>query len=274
MSLARTPPVVVAMTMATLLAGSACGATSDDALDETTPTITTAPTSATTTSPSALEPRPKLPPPVDGEAAACLPLCATGRVANRQIPAGIYQTWWFFGGLVTMDLDTPWKLWEDSTGEFSMGPIDDPDYRLVLWLDVYPVMAGARVDGVPSTADGLLGWLRTHPGLTVTEPIESAIGAMPATAVDVSISPAAVNDDPGCPEAVCQNFLGFPQWGEPFGIAGDDPYRLYFADVTYGDTDHVLVAAVEGRDPDHLAQFLPVAEATMATMEFPAHPTG
>jgi len=41
---------------------------------------------------------------------------------------------------------------------------------------------------------------------------------MPATAVAVSISPAAVNDDPGCPEAVCQNFFGFPQWGEPFGI--------------------------------------------------------
>ncbi len=111
---------------------------------------------------------------------------------------------------MTVVLDPPWALWEDSTGEFSMGTVEDPDYRLVLWLDVHPVVVGARVEGVPSTAEALLGWLRAHPGLTRSEPIESVIGEMPATAVDVSISPAAVNDDPGCPEAVCQNFLGSP----------------------------------------------------------------
>jgi len=178
------------------------------------------------------------------------------------------------GGMMTVVLDTPWALSEDSTGEFSMGTVEDPDYRLVLWLDVHPVVVGARVEGVPSTAEGLLGWLRAHPGLTLSEPIESVIGEMPATAVDVSISPAAVNDDPGCPEAVCQDFFGFPQWREPFGIAGDDPYRLYFADVTYSGTDHVLVAAVEARDAEHLAQFVPVAEAVMATIEIPARPAG
>ena len=142
----------------------------------------------------------------------------------------------------------------------------------MFWLDVYPVVAGNRVEGIPNTATDLLTWLRTDPGLVVSAPIESTIGAVPATAVDVAISPAAVNDDPGCPAPVCHNFLGFPQWGKPFGVAGDDPYRLWFADVSYSDTDHVLVAALESRDPDHFARFLPEAEEVMATATFPARP--
>jgi hypothetical protein len=118
----------------------------------------------------------------------------------------------------------------------------------------------------------LLHWLRSDPGLVVSAPIESTIGAIPATAVDLAISRAAVNDDPGCPAAVCHNFLGFPRWGGPFGIAGDDPYRLWVADVSYSGTDHVLVAALESRDANHFARFLPAAEKVMATATFPARP--
>ena len=268
----RAATAIVAMAVAVI---AACGGKPDDEPGETAPTMgSTSPSAVTTTAPGGLEPRSALPDLVDGEAAACLPLCAQGRINDREIPAGTYQTLWFFGGAMTLDLEEPWALWEDSTGEFSLGPVEDPDYRLVLWLDVYPVVTGVRVEGVPSTAEGLLGWLQANPALVVSEPVDSAIGEVPATAVDVSISSAAVNDDPGCPAPVCQNFFGFPQWGEPFGIAGDDPYRLYFADVSYSGTDHVLVAAVEGRDPEHLAQFALVAEAVMATIEIPARPAG
>ena len=175
---------------------------------------------------------------------------------------------------MTVDLDTPWALWEDSTGEFSLGQVEDPDYRLVFWLDVYPVVTGTRVEGIANTAADLLGWIRSDPGLVVSAPIKSTIGAIPATAVDIAISKAAVNDDPGCPAAVCHNFLGFPQWGEAFGIAGDDPYRLWLADVSYSGTGHVLVAALESRDPGHFARFLPAAEEVMATATFPARPAG
>jgi len=260
--------------IATMPAITACGGGSNVAQDDPTQTTTmSSPASSpATTSPGGLEPRPALPPLVDGEAAACIPLCATGRINGGQLPAAKYQTRWFFNGATTIDLDTPWALWEDSTGEFSLGQLDDPDYRLVFWLDVYPVVTGTKVEGIPNTAHALLGWIQADPGLVVSDPIETTIGSVPATAVDVAISPAAVNDDPTCPAPVCHNFLGFPQWGEAFGIAGDDPYRLWFADVTYSGTDHVLVAALESRDPGHLAQFLPIAEHVMATATFPARP--
>jgi hypothetical protein len=211
---------------------------------------------------------------MNGEAAACIPLCVTGRINDRELPAARYQTLWFFNGAMTVDLDTPWALWEDSTGEFSLGQVDDPDYRLVFWLDVYPVVKGVRVEGIPNTATDLLEWVRSDPGLDVSKPIETTVGEMPATAVDVAISKEAENDDPGCPAPVCHNFLGFAQWGEPFGIAGDDPYRLWFADVSYSGTPHVLVAALESHDPDHFARFLPEAEKVMATATFPAQPAG
>ena len=47
---------------------------------------------------------------MDGEAAACLPLCATGGISDRELPAATYQTQWFFNGAMTIDLDTPWAL--------------------------------------------------------------------------------------------------------------------------------------------------------------------
>ena len=256
------------------IALTACGGGSDGTQAERTSTESSPPSTSATTSPAGLEPRPELPPLVDGEAAACLPLCATGRINDRELPAARYQTQWFFNGAMTVDLDTPWALWEDSTGEFSLGQVEDPDYRLVFWLDVYPVVEGNRVEGIPNTATDLLGWVRSDPGLDVSKRIKTTIGTMPATAVDVAISKAAVNDDPGCPAVVCHNFLGFPQWGEAFGIAGDDPYRLWFADISYSGTAHVLVAALESRDPDHFARFLPAAEEVMATATFPAQPAG
>lgn len=270
----RANRVVSLAAIAAVLAIAACGDGSSGAQADPSRTSTgSAPASSPTTAlPGGLEPRPDLPPLVDGEAAACLPLCATGGIGDSELPAASYQTLWFFNGAMTINLDTPWALSEDSTGEFSLGQVEDPDYRLVFWLDVYPVVAGTRVEGIPNTATGLLKWLRSDPGLVVYAPIESTIGAVPATAVDVAISPAAVNDDPGCPALVCHNFLGFPQWDEPFGIAGDDPYRLWFADVSYSGTDHVLVAALESRGPSLFARFLPKAEEVMATATFPARP--
>ena len=265
------PVLVLAAIALTACGGSSNGAHADP---KQTSTVSSQASTSATASPGGLEPRPELPPLVNGEAAACLPLCATGGINDRELPAAAYQTQWFFNGAMTIDLDTPWALSEDSTGEFSLGQVKDPDYRLVFWLDVYPVVKGARVEGIPNTATDLLGWVRSDPGLDVSTPIETTIGEMPATAVDVAISPAAVNDDPGCPAAVCHNFLGFPQWGESFGIAGDDPYRLWFADVRYSGTAHVLVAALESRDPSHFARFLPIAEEVMATATFPAQPAG
>ena len=119
------------MALAAVLATAACGGTPDESGDTTptaSPTSQSAETSpaATTTAPAGLEPRSELPPLEDGEAAACIPLCAMGRINDRELAAGTYQTRWFFNGAMTLDLDEPWILAEDSTGEFSLGPIGGP----------------------------------------------------------------------------------------------------------------------------------------------------
>ena len=55
--------------------------------------------------PGGLEERPGRPALVDGEAASCIPMCGEGRVAGGQLPQGLYQTQWFFGGYMTVESD-------------------------------------------------------------------------------------------------------------------------------------------------------------------------
>ena len=127
--------------------------------------------------------------------------------------------------------------------------------------------------GVPGTTDGVVGWLRANPNLSVTAPREGTIGSdLPATVVDVSVAGKAENDDPGCPAKPCANFLGFPQWGEPYGIAGGGVTRFYFSDVEYGGQTHLFVAAVEGLDKAQLDAGLPAAERLIESAKVPADP--
>lgn len=125
---------------------------------------------ATSVTPSAsataLEDRPHLPELVNGEADACLPLCVTGLTQPGVLPAGTYQTVWFFGGYMTIELDGSWTGIEDSTGEFKIAPTENTEYGVSFALDLYPVSDGTRVDGVPLTADGLERWLRGNPTLS------------------------------------------------------------------------------------------------------------
>jgi hypothetical protein len=90
--------------------------------------------------------------------------------------------------------------------------------------------------------------------------------------VDVSVATKADNDDPGCPAKPCANFLGFPQWGETYGIAGRGVTRFYFSDVQYGGQAHLLVAAVEGLDKAQFEAGLPAAERLIASAKVPADP--
>ena len=163
---------------------------------------------------------------------------------------------------------------EDSTGEFSLGRSRTLIFGSCSGSTSTRSWKESGSKGFPTLRPTCSDGYGRDPGLDVSKRIKTTIGTMPATAVDVAISKAAVNDDPGYPAAVCHNFLGFPQWGEAFGIAGDDPCRLWFADISYSGTAHVLVAALESRDPDHFARFLPAAEEVMATATFPAQPAG
>jgi hypothetical protein len=230
------------------------------------------PTASATVSeaPPGLEDRPTLPELVDGEADACLPLCEAGLTQPGVLPAGTYQTVWFFGGYMTIELDGSWTGIEDSTGEFKIAPTEDTDYGVSFTLDLFPVSDGTRVDGVPLTAEGLEDWLRANPYLVVSRAMRGDISGLPATVIDVSLSARAPREHADCPDP-CVDFVSFEQWDHANGILGDDVYRFYLADVSYSGSEHIFIVNIEGRDEAHLDSFGSLVEDLMPTVQVPAH---
>lgn len=241
---------------ATVLLIGGCG--DDSASDKESSTGARAPTATAT---------------VQGCAPQCLPPNIT---FPGNVPKGTYKTEYFFAGQMTVVFDKGWAVSEDSTGEFASAANKNPDFKVIFGQDLHPTrhkQGLRRVNGVPLTTDGVVGWLRANPNLSVTAPRKGTIGSdLPATVVDVSVAGKAVNDDPGCPAKPCANFLGFPQWGEPYGIAGGGVTRFYFSDVKYGGKSHLLVAAVEGVDKAQLDAGLPTAERLIESAKVPADP--
>jgi hypothetical protein len=207
----------------------------------------------------------------------CAPQCLPPNLTEPgKVPVGTYETEYFFAGQMKVVFEEGWAVGEDSTGEFASAANRNPDLRVVFWEDVFPTrheQGLQRVKGVPRTADAVVGWLRANPHLSVTAPRKGTIGSdLPATVVDVSVADKADNDDPGCPARPCANFLGFPQWGEPYGIAGGGVTRLYLSDVKYGGESHLFVAAVEGIDKAQFDAGLPAAERLIESAKVPAEP--
>jgi hypothetical protein len=219
-----------------------------------------------------------------GELDGCMPACKDGNMIEPgTLPEGEYQTEWFFGGQMTLRFDDAgWTSHEDSTGEFQAASPDVPDNDILFWEDVYPVEPPGgsviwlstdevkRIEGVPVTVAGLLGWMRSSSQLEVSAPTSGTIGDLPATVVDVRVADDAVDDDPGnCPVRACVNFLGFPQWDGPWGLAA--PARFYLSDVTYGGRDHLFVVAVYPADPSD-TETLGSAERLIGTVRVAASP--
>ena len=254
--------MVTACAVAALALGlSGCGGAGDE---EAAPATTAA--AATTATAATTAPAPD---PIPG----CAPLCLAPNLTRPgPVPAGEYASKYFFAGRLTAQVEPGWEVTEDSTGELRFAKSSDPDYGVLLWEDVYPVRQGERVAGVPQTEAGLLDWLRRSLDLDLTEPKRAAIGNVPATQVDATVSAEATNDDPECPARLCVNPLQFPQWDGPWGMAGDAATRLLLADVRYGGKPHLFVAAVEGRSRADLATKLPAAERLLRSVRVPVEP--
>ena len=206
----------------------------------------------------------------------CAPQCLPPNLTQPGfLAAGKYQTRFFFGGQMTLSFAKEWYSGEDSTGEFWASPKTNSHVRVIFWEDVYATKASVpgdwqRVGSLRRTSASLLAWLRKNPNLTVSKPTSGKIGAIRARMVDIGVSAGAVNDDPGCPAKACANFLHFPQWGEPYGIAGKAMTRFYFADVRYGGRSHLFVAAVETVSAAQLKAFLPTARKVIGSVRVPA----
>ena len=213
------------------------------------------------------------------EVPGCVPDCHYGLTVPGDL-AGGYQTEWFFGGELRAKFDGGWTSTEDSSGEFNAFPGNDPDasdYGVFFWLDVYPVESFDRVEDVPLTTEGWLDWMRSNPNLQVSEAAEGSIGHLPATVVEVRLSPSAENDELGnsfCEKNTCLNFLGFDQWEDlgTWGIAGKQVQRLYLSDVTYGGEQHVFVVALAPNTPPQPDPFVAATEDLLNTVEVPVDP--
>jgi hypothetical protein len=127
------------------------------------------------------------------------------------------------------------------------------------------------VQGVPATVAGLIGWLRANPNLVVGRETAAKIGgSIPATQIDVHISAKAVNDDPKCPDKPCANFLGYPGWDAPYGMAGKSVTRFLLADVIRDDKSrHVLVIAVEAESSTQVAKRAASAQPVIDSLRLP-----
>jgi hypothetical protein len=222
--------------------------------------------------PGDLKPRQGVPALVDGEAAECVPRCGVGHIAGGALPNGRYQTRWFFGGYMTVTTDGTWNLGEDSNAELSL-PIAE-GYQIAFSLDPQLVLHGSVADDVALEADSYIEWLSGHPDLTVSEPVATAIGSVPATAVDISLAPGAGQDEADCGTDPCITFIKNPaipaQFAHVDGILGDDVYRFYFADVAYSGSDHLLVVKVEGDDQAQLEA--PRIHELLQSVSVPARP--
>jgi hypothetical protein len=203
----------------------------------------------------------------------CAPQCLPPRYSEPgNMPTGAYQTKYFFAGQMKLSFARGWFSEEDSTGEFAAYAKKNRNSRVVFWEDVYTTKPGSkdRVGPPRRTAASLLTWLQGNPNLTVSKPTSGRIGAIRARVVDIGVADDAVNDDPTCPAKACANFLGYPQWGEPYGIAGKWISRFYLADVRYGGKQHLFVAVLEVAGTAQLRAFLQEAKKVIASVRVPA----
>ena len=141
----------------------------------------------------------------------CAPQCLPQHLIEPgNLPAGKYQTRYFFAGQMKLLFAKGWFSGEDSTGEFWAQPKSNPNARVVFWEDVYAVKSSApgysqRVGPLRQTSASLLASLQQNPNLTVSKPRSGKIGTIHARVVDIGVSDGAVNDDPQLPgEGLCQ----------------------------------------------------------------------
>ena len=189
------------------------------------------------------------------------PKCATAAVC---IEPGTFTTAGFLEGQLTVTVAQTWESGEDQIAEFSTAPAGTSQkHRLLFWMDVLPVdPAGQLADSVPRTAAGFAGWLSQRPNVQVTAAQTATIGTaqLPATVVDIAISPDAVNEDKGCPARACVAFLTWPNGGSNvYGIGSPGVVRLYLSDVVHNGETHLFAVAIEAMDQDELDAFAPVA---------------
>ena len=115
--------------------------------------------------------------------------------------------------------------------------------------------------------------LQRNPNLTVSTQRSGKIGTIHARrrrhrrlGMERSTTIPAVRPRP------VRDFLLFPQWGEPYGIAGKSISRFYFSDIRYGGKRHLFVAVIEVTGRAELNAFAPTATSSSLRFVYPHLP--
>src|SRR5690349_10771768 len=260
---------IVGLAVAGLLVGACTGSVgaSAPAAPSVAPSASTAAVGSTAPSASSAYVKPSIAAPDPTPIPGCLPGCVTPDLTRPgDLDAGDYTTQNWFGHQFTINVPAGWTSFEDSTGEFGLQPVGNPDIqKLVFWLDIYPIHDDGKatpVEGFDGTAKSLVAWTEANPNVKVIKKSTDKIGAVDATTLELVRSPKARNVDPGCPPEIqpCVGLYGFPQWGEDFyGVAGPFHVRLYAADAIWGGAKHAIYAVVDAATDDIYSKFAPVA---------------
>ena len=194
----------------------------------------------------------------------CVPECSTGFSDPGSVGPGAFTTTHFLDGQLTVTYPTQWESHEDQGVEFSSAPAGEWEvHRVLFWDDILPADNGRVVTSVPNTAAGWVDWLRSNPIVSVTSPRPATITRMRLAATYVDIT-----DAPGGERYPAM--ITWPGAGDNvYEIGGEFVFRLYLAEVTYGDQAHLLAIAVEGKDRSDLRSFLPEAKQLIASADAP-----
>jgi hypothetical protein len=207
------------------------------------------------------------------EVPGCYPGCSPyERVTPGHIDAGEYRTEWFFDATLALTLGDGWYGIEDSTGELKLVPPEGEDYGMSFWLDHFVVDGDEQVTGL--SAQEWIDWHVTNPQLVVSDPVVAMLGDIPATRIDVRLSDDSANAVADCPAGQCAELWGYEHFDHHNGIAGDDVYRLFAADVEYGGASHLFGLIVEAQDESDLATRMAVIEPALETLKVAATPAG
>ncbi len=170
-----------------------------------------------------------------------------------------------------------------TVGDGWVNPVDAPDYfNLALALDVNngihlfhnpqalsqdPACPAAPQAGVGTTATQLVSWIRSLPGLNVSQPVMVTVSGLPATRMDVSIRSgwtttcSFANGLPTVPL-----FLR-PSAALGWWVAGDEKLRLYLLDVPGQGT---VVVDLDSFAGDGFGDLLTSASPVVKSLSFAA----
>jgi hypothetical protein len=157
-----------------------------------------------------------------------------------------------FGAPLTWTVPAGWEIPYDTETYLLLRPVGSDLAGIHVFLNPWaasqdPTCPGAAEPGIGTSAEELVEWIRSRPGLAVSQPTLATIGGLPAVMLDVRIADGWM---PSCPFAE-----GLPTvplitrapGGYHWVVAGSERLRLYLLDLPTGGTVIVDIDAFDGR---------------------------